>query len=181
MLSSEYIDLRKAVEATDYRNDSFLFHQTVDRLALMLGFTKKKEWYEAEAVTPNYFPDRVFNFTDFANLEACIRHGMIFKYFEHNNHYEKDGDSFRASTLHEDQMSLVLKKFKRCTVTSESTLGLKYNVISHDDFNIRYPRNDSRSDVMRALDNKFLIQKDNNYLMNPKYLLRLAEQKGVFR
>ena len=106
---------------------------------------------------------------------------MIFNYFEHNNYYEKDGDSFTASTLYKDHMSLVHKKFKLCTVTSSSPLGLKYNVISHDEFNLRYPGNDSRSDVMRALDNKCLIQRYNNYLMNPKYLLRLAEQQGVFR
>jgi len=51
MLGSDYIDIRKAVEATDYNNDGTLFHHTVDRLALMLGFTRKKELYEAEAVT----------------------------------------------------------------------------------------------------------------------------------
>jgi hypothetical protein len=181
MLGSDYIDIRKAVEAIDYNNDGTLFHHTVDRLALMLGFTKKKEWYEAEAVTPDYFPDRVFNFTDFANLEACIRHGMIFKYFEHNNQYEKEGDSFRASTLHEDQMSLVLKKFQLCTVTSESTLGLKYEVIAHKEFGLRSPKEDPMIYLMRAFDKGCLIRSGNSYLMSPRYLLRLAEQQGVFR
>jgi hypothetical protein len=185
MLDSDYIDIRKAVEATDYKNDSFLFHQTVDRLALMLGFTKKKEWYEAEAEGPKikklFLLDQLFEFKTLADLEACIRLGMLFNYFEHNAHYEKSGESFKASTLYKDHMSLVLKEFGLCTVTSKSTLGLNYKVIPHNEFNLIYPRNDSRSDVMRALDNKCLIQMDNNFLMNPKYLLRLAEQKGIFR
>jgi hypothetical protein len=43
-----------------------------------------------------------------------------------------------------------------------------------------YPHKDSRTDVMIALDKKCLIRAEDRYLMNPGYLLRLAEQKGVF-
>jgi hypothetical protein len=96
MLDSKYINIRDAVEATDNDNDDALFHQTVDRLASILGFTKKREWYEAKAASPDYFPDRVFNFKDFESLDACIRGGMLFRYFEHNNHYEKDCDSLHC-------------------------------------------------------------------------------------
>lgn len=185
MPGPRYSDIREAVEAVNYNNDGVLFHQTVDRLAQMLGFDKQREWYEAQAASPKItaflFSNRTFEFKTFADLEACIRYGVLFSCFEHNNQYAKGKETFRSSTLYMDHMSLAINQFKFCTVTSNSTLGLDYDVLSHADFNLRYPEIDSRTDVMIALDHKCLIKSENNYLMSPKYLLRLAEQKGIFR
>jgi len=187
MPETNYRDLRDAVEAVNYNNDGVLFHQTIDRLALMLGFAKAKEWYEAEPILPSrstrpFFSYKIFEFSSLDNLKACIRYGMLFYRFEHNNLYQKGKDIFRSSTLHMDNLSLALNEFDFCAVTSNSTLGLKdYSVLSHAEFNLRYPEIDPRTDVMIALDNNCLIKRDDNYLINPKYLLRLAEQKGVFR
>lgn len=184
MPDTRYRDLREAVE--DANNNAFLFHQTVDQLALMLGFIKIKEWYEAEPILPPrptrpFFSYKIFEFKNLDDLKACIKEGVLFHCFEHNNQYENGRDVFRSSTLHNNYISLVLNKFNLCTITSNSTLGLNYDVLSHSEFNLRFPEIDSRPDVMIAFDNKCLIKRDNNYLMNPKYLLRLAEQKGMLR
>lgn len=185
MPRSRHSDLRKAVEAIDSYNNGVLFHKTVDALALMLDFAKTKEWYEAETnapkITRQLFSDKTFDFKTLDNLEACIFHGMVFNYFEHNAQYEKGSESFKASTLYKNPISLLRKEFKNCAVTSKSTLGLNYKVIPHDELNLVCPEDDSKSDVMRALDNKCIIQIDKDYLMSPKYLLKLAEQKGIIR
>ncbi len=185
MPRSRHRDLREAVEAINYYNDGVLFHKTVDMLALMLDFAKTREWYEAEAIAPKitkqFFSDKTFDFKTLDNLEACIFHGMLFNYFEHNAHYENGSESFKASTLYKNPISLLRNEFKNCAVTSKSTLGLNYKVVPRDELNLICPGDDSKSDVMRALDNKFIIQIDNDYLISPKYLLKLAEQKGILR
>jgi hypothetical protein len=181
MPETNYRDLRDAVNATDHNKDGALFHQTVDRLASILGFAKKKEWYEAETSAPDYFRNQVFNFTDPANLEECIGAGVIFKYFEHNNQYKKNNDSFTSSTLHQDWISFELDKFQSFSVTSESTLGLEYDVIPYNEFRHRFPRDDSATFLTRAFKSGCLLRMWNSYLMSPRYLLRLAEQRGILR
>lgn len=167
----DFDDVAKKIEDLRFDRNSKFFHGLVSDMLLYLGFKFKEKWYEADAVGK---PEPI-QFTKIEQAAASIVLYHITN-FASRHKFERHSDFVVSTTNHSSLENFIFGIYKARSVMSNSTLGLKNDVMDAGDVKRMFD-GALQDPLSMAFDKGYIVRLGDRYFLHPKLLYSICLEK----